>query len=62
MDNLIALYNLNKLELEPPNIYTGHKSSFYVKACLGLQDQIIVSGSSENQPHVWNINKKESIG
>lgn len=29
MDNVISLYDINKVDVLPPRIYSGHKSTFF---------------------------------
>lgn len=58
MDNVISLYDINKIDVLPPRIYTGHKSTFFgmfyicdyflVKANFGVNEQYIASGSQDN--------------
>ncbi len=55
MDNVVNLYNMMKIELEPPKVFRGHKSNFYVRANMGMYDSFILSGSSENLVYVWDI-------
>ena len=56
MEHVVSLYNISKLELEPPKRFFGHTSSFYVRASIGIENQYIISGSSEGLVYLWDIN------
>lgn len=61
MSNSMYFYqDVLHLDSEPPIRFVGHKTSFYVKACLSPDKEFAVSGSDEGSLYMWNINKPES--
>ena len=60
MSNSLYLYeDVLRLDSQPPIKYVGHKTSFYVKACIDPEGTCVASGSSEGSLLIWEISKPE---
>ncbi|KAM7509171.1 hypothetical protein LguiA_019624 [Lonicera macranthoides] len=61
MDNRIYLYNLLQLEKGPAKSFCGCRiESFFVKAALSPDAAHILSGSSDGNAYLWQVNKPQS--
>lgn len=57
LDNTIYCYNVSSCNPEPVMKYVGHENStFYVKSTLNSDGTYLLSGSSDHNAYVWNIN------
>lgn len=62
MDNNIYCYNIASYNPNPVMSYTGHQNStFYVKSCLSADGYYLISGSSDQNAYVWNLNKSTPL-
>ncbi|KAI9075554.1 hypothetical protein K1719_042460 [Acacia pycnantha] len=60
MDNRIYLYNVLQLEKGPVRSFSGCRiESFFVKSAISPDASHIVSGSSDGNAYVWQINKPQ---
>ncbi|KAG2714619.1 hypothetical protein I3760_03G036200 [Carya illinoinensis] len=58
MDNRIYLYNLLQLEKGPLRSFSGCRiESFYVKSAISPDATHIISGSSDGNAYIWQVNK-----
>jgi WD40 repeat protein len=57
MDNHIQLFNLNTLAdtSRPPQAFSGHKSTFFVKPCFDPEQKILASGSKDRFVYLWKV-------
>lgn len=57
LDNTIYCYNVAACNPEPVMKYIGHENStFYVKSGLSADGLYLLSGSSDHNAYIWNIN------
>lgn len=57
LDNTIYCYNIGTCNPEPVMRYVGHENStFYVKSTLSADGLYLLSGSSDHNAYVWNVN------
>lgn len=57
LDNTIYCYNIGTCSAEPVMKYIGHENStFYVKSSLSADGLYLLSGSSDHNAYVWNVN------
>lgn len=62
MDNNIYCYNIGTYNPVPVMTYTGHQNStFYIKSCLSADGYYLVSGSSDQNAYIWNLNKSTPL-
>ncbi|XP_044467001.1 denticleless protein homolog [Mangifera indica] len=60
MDNRIYLYNVLQLEKGPIKSFSGCQiGSFYVKAAISPDAAHILSGSSDGNAYIWQVNKPQ---
>ncbi|KAK4751304.1 hypothetical protein SAY87_004786 [Trapa incisa] len=60
MDNRIYLYNILQLEKGPIKSFSGSRiESFYVKAAISPDANQIVSGSSDGNAYVWQVDNPD---
>ncbi|XP_059451950.1 uncharacterized protein LOC132182663 [Corylus avellana] len=60
MDNRIYLYNLLQLEKGPLRSFSGSRiESFYVKSAISPDAAQIISGSSDGNAYIWQVNKPQ---
>ncbi|KAK4282348.1 hypothetical protein QN277_013735 [Acacia crassicarpa] len=60
MDNIIYLYNVLQLEKGPVRLFSGCQiESFFVKSAISPDASHIVSGSSDGNAYVWQVNKPQ---
>jgi len=57
LDNMINVYDMHEILSKPPVRYFGHRSSkeFYIRASLGLDDNLILSGSEDGFVYLWDL-------
>ncbi|KAK5644268.1 hypothetical protein RI129_008113 [Pyrocoelia pectoralis] len=56
LDNVIYVYNLATCNPKPVMKYMGHKNStYYVKTSLSPDNKYLLSGSSDHNGYIWNI-------
>lgn len=62
MDNTIYCYNIGTYNTEPIMTYTGHENNtFYIKAALSKDDDYLLSGSTDENAYLWNLNHSTPI-
>lgn len=62
LDNTIYAYNIATYHPQPVMEYKGHQNStFYIKAALSSDGNYLLSGSSDQNAYIWNINNKYPI-
>ncbi|XP_072364750.1 denticleless protein homolog isoform X2 [Scyliorhinus torazame] len=55
-DDNIYMYNMTGLKTVPVETFTGHQNStFYIKANLSLDDQFLLSGSTDHNAYIWKV-------
>ncbi|CAH1792154.1 unnamed protein product [Owenia fusiformis] len=55
-DSSIYQFNCANFNKQPVVTYQGHmNSTFYVKSCLSPDDRFLLSGSSDNNAYIWNV-------
>ncbi|KAK1575054.1 hypothetical protein Q3G72_002166 [Acer saccharum] len=60
MDNRIYLYNVLQLEKGPIQSFSGCQiESFYVKSAISPDADHILSGSSNGNAYIWQVNKPQ---
>lgn len=60
-DDRIYEFDIHNYVDKPVNTYGGHKNStFYVKSAVSPDDQYLLSGSSDDNAYIWQINKPNS--
>ncbi|KAK9272145.1 hypothetical protein L1049_002516 [Liquidambar formosana] len=60
MDNRIYLYNVLQLEKGPMKSFSGCRiESFYVKSAISPDAAHILSGSSDGNAYLWQVNKPQ---
>ncbi|KAK2661693.1 hypothetical protein Ddye_000267 [Dipteronia dyeriana] len=60
MDNRIYLYNVLQLEKGPIQSFSGCQiESFYVKSAISPDADHILSGSSDGNAYIWQVNKPQ---
>ncbi|KAL5860528.1 hypothetical protein ACOSQ4_001824 [Xanthoceras sorbifolium] len=60
MDNRIYLYNVLQLEKGPIQSFSGCQiESFYVKSAISPDANHILSGSSDGNAYIWQVNKPQ---
>ncbi|KAJ4834190.1 hypothetical protein Tsubulata_018880 [Turnera subulata] len=60
MDNRIYLYDVLRVEKGPIQSFTGCRvESFYVKSAISPDANHILSGSSDGNAYIWQVNKPE---
>ncbi|KAH9324778.1 hypothetical protein KI387_004956, partial [Taxus chinensis] len=61
MDNKIYLYNALQPDKGPLKSFAGHElDSFYIKACFSPDGTHILSGSSDGNAFLWQVDKPEA--
>ncbi|EEF40951.1 denticleless protein homolog [Ricinus communis] len=61
MDNRIYLYNALQLEKGPVQSFSGCRiESFYVKSAISPDATQILSGSTDGNAYIWQVNKPEA--
>lgn len=62
MDNVIYCYNVSTYNTFPEQRFIGHENStFYIKACLSPDNKYLVSGSSDKNAYIWNVQCSEPV-
>ncbi|XP_058126590.1 protein lethal(2)denticleless [Anopheles ziemanni] len=62
MDNYIYCYNISTYDGNPLQRYGGFKNgTFYVKAALSPDGQYLISGSSDEQCYIWNVDNPKPL-
>ncbi|XP_050383595.1 uncharacterized protein LOC126800295 [Argentina anserina] len=60
MDNSIYLYNVLQLEKGPMQSFSGGRvESFFVKSAISPDGAHILSGSSDGNAYIWQVNKPQ---
>uniref|UniRef100_UPI00398E9426 denticleless protein homolog isoform X2 n=1 Tax=Pristiophorus japonicus TaxID=55135 RepID=UPI00398E9426 len=55
-DDNIYMFNVTGLKTVPVATFSGHQNStFYVKASLSLDDQFLLSGSTDHNAYIWKV-------
>ncbi|XP_043551811.1 denticleless protein homolog [Chiloscyllium plagiosum] len=55
-DDNIYMFNVTGLKTVPVATFSGHQNStFYIKANLSLDDQFLLSGSTDHNAYIWKI-------
>ncbi|XP_060686891.1 denticleless protein homolog isoform X3 [Hemiscyllium ocellatum] len=55
-DDNIYMFNVTGLKTVPVATFSGHQNStFYIKATLSLDDQFLLSGSTDHNAYIWKI-------
>lgn len=62
LDNTIYCYNLASYNKRPIMRYVGHENStFYIKSCLNGSGRYLISGSSDGNAYIWDVNSSQPI-
>lgn len=62
MDSNIYCYNISTYAKEPIMTYSGLSiKSFYVKSCLSPDENYLLSGSSDDNAYIWNVNHAKPL-
>lgn len=62
VDNTIYCFDLASHSTTPVMKYTGLKNTtFYIKSVLSPDDKYILSGSSDNNAYIWNVNNSNPV-
>uniref|UniRef100_A0AAG5DFV4 WD repeat-containing protein 55 homolog n=1 Tax=Anopheles atroparvus TaxID=41427 RepID=A0AAG5DFV4_ANOAO len=62
MDNYIYCYNISTYDGQPLQRYGGFQNgTFYVKAALSPDGQYLISGSSDEQCYIWNVDNPKPL-
>lgn len=62
MDSKIYCYNISSYAKEPCMVYTGLQvNSFYIKSCLSPDENYLMSGSSDDNAYIWNLNNPKPL-
>ncbi|XP_048391471.1 denticleless protein homolog isoform X2 [Stegostoma tigrinum] len=55
-DDNIYMFNVTGLKTVPVATFSGHQNStFYIKANLSLDDQFLLSGSTDHNAYIWKV-------
>ncbi|XP_041069701.1 denticleless protein homolog isoform X1 [Carcharodon carcharias] len=55
-DDNIYMFNVTGLKTAPVATFNGHQNStFYIKANLSLDDQFLLSGSTDHNAYIWKV-------
>ncbi|XP_067845047.1 denticleless protein homolog [Heptranchias perlo] len=55
-DDNIYMFNVTGLKTVPVATFCGHQNStFYIKASLSLDDQFLLSGSTDHNAYIWKV-------
>ncbi|XP_067901929.1 denticleless protein homolog [Heterodontus francisci] len=55
-DDNIYMFNMTGLKTVPVATFSGHQNStFYIKANLSLDDQFLLSGSTDHNAYIWKV-------
>lgn len=62
MDSKIYCYNISSYEQRPQMVYDGlFINTFYIKSCLSPDGKYLLSGSSNNNAYIWNLNNPQPL-
>ncbi len=59
INSTLYLFNVNGIDLAPPQSFTGHKSTYYVKACMSPCGEFVVSGNQKGTVCLWETRGKD---
>ncbi|KAG9449780.1 hypothetical protein H6P81_009745 [Aristolochia fimbriata] len=61
MNNRIYLYDILRLDKAPPKIFSGSRlESFYVKSAISPDATQLLSGSSDGNAYLWQVDKPDA--
>jgi len=56
IDHSLNLYDVVSLTQEPPKVFKGLKSTYYVKSVLSPCDNFVICGSKDETVYLWEAN------